>query len=103
MADISIQTALLITQRLQGGQNGERQTSFRALRTEGNETPGTYFNTEIPSVDVVPQEQVARGRWRPPYFKQLHEVEELPMDISTNCKGKTKTGGSTSEGSHYTG
>lgn len=29
----------------------------------------THFDTEVASVNVVPQEQVARGRWRPAHFE----------------------------------
>ena len=47
----------------------------------------THFNTEIPSVDVVPQEKVARGGWRSPDLEQLHQVEELPVDVSAYWKG----------------
>lgn len=44
----------------------------------------THFNTEIPSVNVVPQEKVACGCWWSSYFKKLHQVKELPMDVSTH-------------------
>lgn len=46
----------------------------------------THFNTEIPSVNVVPQEKVARGRWGAAHFEELHQVKELPVDVPTNWK-----------------
>ena len=44
----------------------------------------TYFNTEIPSVHIVPQEKVASGGRAPPHLEQLHQVEELPVDVTTH-------------------
>lgn len=46
----------------------------------------TYFNTEISSVHIIAKEKVACAGWRSSHFKQLHQVKELPMDVSTYWK-----------------
>lgn len=49
-----------------------------------------YLNTEITPIDVVPEEKVSGCRWGASYFKQLHQVKELSMNIPTHY-GKEKT------------
>lgn len=46
----------------------------------------TYFNTEISSVHIIAKEKVACAGWRSSHLKQLHQVKELPMDVSTYWK-----------------
>lgn len=48
----------------------------------------TYFNTEISSVHIIAKEKVACAGWWTTDLKQLHQVKELPMDVSTNYKQK---------------
>lgn len=45
-----------------------------------------YLNTEVATVNVVPEEQVPRCRWWSSHFKQLHKIKELPMDVPTHWK-----------------
>lgn len=44
-----------------------------------------YLDTEVASVYVVPQEEVARVGRRTAHFKQLHQIEELAVDVSAHC------------------
>lgn len=46
----------------------------------------TYFNTEISSVHIIAEEKVACAGWRSSHLEQLHQVKELPMDVSTYWK-----------------
>lgn len=43
----------------------------------------TYLDTEVSSIHVIPQEQVSRLSRVTTNFKQFHEIEILPVDIST--------------------
>lgn len=43
----------------------------------------THLNAEVTSVNIITEEEVARVVWRPSHLEKLHEVKELPMDITT--------------------
>jgi hypothetical protein len=49
----------------------------------------TDLDAEVPSIDIVPQEQVAGAIGRAAHLKQLHQVKELAMDIPTHCNTHT--------------
>lgn len=38
----------------------------------------------MPSIDVVPHEQIVGLRYFPSYFKEFHEIVKLAVDISAN-------------------
>ena len=44
----------------------------------------SYFDTEIPSVNIVPQQQISRFCRISPHIKKLHKVEILTVDIAAN-------------------
>lgn len=44
----------------------------------------THLDTEVSSVHVVSQEEVAGVAGWPSHFKQLHEVKKLAVDVSTH-------------------
>lgn len=48
-----------------------------------------YLDTEVASVYVVPQEEVACVGRRTAHFKQLHQIEELAVDVSAHCGHST--------------
>ena len=44
-----------------------------------------YLNGKVASVDIVSQEEVACVLRGSPHVKQLHEVIELSVDVTTHC------------------
>ena len=55
------------------------------------EATQTHLNTEVAAVHVVAEEQVTRGGRRPAHLEQLHQVEELPVDVPAHWGGQTET------------
>lgn len=49
----------------------------------------SYLDTEVASVYVVPQKEVACVGRRTAHFKQLHQIEELTVDVSAHCGHST--------------
>ena len=49
-----------------------------------------HLDTEVAPVHIVPQEEVARVGRRASNFKQLHQVEELAVDVSAHCGNGTQ-------------
>ena len=45
---------------------------------------GPHLDAEVAPVDVVPQEQVTGAAGGAAHLKQLHEVEELSVDVATH-------------------
>lgn len=47
-----------------------------------------YLDTKVPSVHVVTKEQIAGGVGGSANLKKLHQVKELPVDITTHWTNK---------------
>lgn len=47
----------------------------------------TYLDTEVTTVDVITQEEVARVCGVTANFKQLHQIVVLTVDITTDGDG----------------
>lgn len=52
------------------------------------EATDTHLDAEVASVYVVPEEQVTGGAGGPTHLEELHQVEELTVDISAHCTYK---------------
>jgi hypothetical protein len=48
----------------------------------------SYLNTEVATVYVVAQEEVARLRWVAADFEQLHEIVVLPVNVTADRNGR---------------
>lgn len=53
---------------------------------------GLYLDTEVAAVDVIPEEQVARGGRRSSHFKELHQIKELAVDVAADWKTTSRGG-----------
>ncbi len=50
----------------------------------------THLDAEVPSVHVVPEEQVAGAAGGSAHLEKLHQVKELSMDVSTHWNEREK-------------
>ena len=62
-------------------------SNVRQNVTNTNEA-AAYLDAEVTSVHVVSQEQVAGGAGGAAHLEQLHQVEELSVDVSTHWTHK---------------
>jgi len=44
-----------------------------------------YLDAEVTAVNVVSEKEIASLLWWSTEFKQLHEVIELSVDVTTHC------------------
>lgn len=58
----------------------------------GDAAAAKYLNAEVPSVHVVPKEQVARAARGAAHFEKLHQVEELAVDVAAHCRTQRAQG-----------
>ena len=47
----------------------------------------SYLNTEVPSIHIVTQEEVACLCWVSTDFEELHQVVVLSVNITAHCDG----------------
>lgn len=64
-----------------------RMSNVRQNVTNTNEA-AAYLDAEVTSVHVVTQEQVPGGAGGAAHLEQLHQVEELSVDVSTHWTHK---------------
>ena len=46
-----------------------------------------YLDTEVPTVNIVAQKQVACLCWVPTDFEKLHQIVVLAVNITADCDG----------------
>lgn len=66
-----------------------KQTQFRTFFLPIMILSWSYLNTEVATVNVIPEKQVPRCGWWSSHFKQFHKIKELPMDVTTHWKTTT--------------
>lgn len=69
-------------------QRPEVKNALRQLDTADNGREATNLDTEIPSIDVITQEQIPRLDGVTPHLEELHQIIILPMDITTHGDGR---------------
>lgn len=50
----------------------------------------SYLDTEVAPIHIISQEEVSCRGWRSTDLEQLHQVKELPMDVTTHCINQRK-------------
>lgn len=72
---------------LSRGRRSKCQSETAGTQTRERE-PAAYLDAEVPSVHVVSEEQVAGAAGGSAHLKELHQVKELPVDVSTHWTHK---------------